>query len=92
MMKLLRSLVLLLILYAPAWAQATAVLNDWKESVPDSVVSSGSNTNLIYNNGHGFSTGQTPLFQIYGATGPWVPINTHSQLAINYGYRSYGRC
>jgi hypothetical protein len=85
MMKLLRSLVLLLILYAPAWAQATAVLNDWKESVPDSVVSSGSNTNLIYNNGHGFSTGQTPLFQIYGATGPWVPINTHSYLAIILG-------
>ncbi|HLI86855.1 MAG TPA: hypothetical protein VKV17_23310 [Bryobacteraceae bacterium] len=64
-----------------------AVLNDWKESVPDSVVSAtcqagGQCTNLIYRNGHGYAAGLTPQFEIWGANLPqaWTPILTRTWL------------
>jgi hypothetical protein len=68
-------------------AQGIAVLNDWKESIPDSVVSAqcatgGQCTNLIYNNGHGYAVGLTPKFAVWGENLPpdWYPILTHTLL------------
>ncbi|MBV8732639.1 MAG: hypothetical protein JO336_22745, partial [Acidobacteriia bacterium] len=59
------------------------MLNDWKESIPDSVVSApcqggGQCTNLIYNNGHGYASGLTPKFEIWGSGLPqsWYPVLT----------------
>jgi hypothetical protein len=76
-----------------ASGQTAAVLNDWKESIPDSVVSAqcqsgGQCTNLIYNNGHGYTPGLTPQFEIWGTNLPpaWYAILTrtwlHTLLAI----------
>jgi len=68
---------LLAVLVTGLSAQTKAVLNDWKESLPDAVISSGSATNLVYNNGHGYAAGLTPMLVVYGGTGNWAAINTH---------------
>ncbi len=77
----------LLLAAQAASSQGVAVLNDWKESIPDSVVSAqcasgGQCTNLIYNNGHGYAAGLTPKFEIWGENLPsaWYPILTHTWL------------
>lgn len=64
-----------------------AVLNDWRESIPDRVVSAscpngGQCTNLIYRNGHGYAAGLTPQFEIWGADLPqaWTAILTRTWL------------
>ena len=72
----LAALALLLLSAASAVAQPVAVLNDWKESLPTSVVSSGSVTNLVYANGHGFAPGGKVNIEFWGATGTWAPLNT----------------
>ncbi len=82
---ILASTVTVLLTGGAVSAQTIAVLNDWKESIPDSVVSSGSNTNLIYINGHGFASGQAPKFEIYGGAGTWGPINTHAWAVLTLG-------
>jgi hypothetical protein len=77
----------LLLACGAAYAQVPAVLNDWKESVPDRVISvacqsGGQCTNMIYDNGHGYSAGLTPKFEIWGANLPqtWTPILTRTWL------------